>query len=126
MNDAILQHNSDDDPLKPFYGIVDRCLRNTPLIILGSGASIDYGFPSMKQLGDEIKKRISAMAIPSNEKTAWDVFVKNFDECGDFEKSLDQLEKLDCNFLRSQVIQKTFAAMEGTRNKRWGRTRRND
>jgi len=31
-------------------------LENSPLIILGSGSSIDYGLPSMGGLSEEIKK----------------------------------------------------------------------
>ena len=36
--------------------MIQKYLENGPLVVLGSGASIPYGLPSMSGLADEIKK----------------------------------------------------------------------
>lgn len=45
--------------------ILQGYLENSPLIVLGSGASMPYGLPSMGTLGEEIKKSDSVLSDPN-------------------------------------------------------------
>ena len=46
-------------------GVLQGYLENNPLIVLGSGASMPYGLPSMKILAEEIKKSDSIISDPN-------------------------------------------------------------
>lgn len=45
--------------------ILQRYLENSPLIVLGSGASMPYGLPSMGTLAEEIKRSDSVISDPN-------------------------------------------------------------
>lgn len=53
--------------LETIVKMIQGCLVDSPLIILGSGASVPYGLPTMEQLGKEIKNN---KAILSDSKSA--------------------------------------------------------
>ncbi|RZM13605.1 MAG: SIR2 family protein, partial [Pedobacter sp.] len=57
-----------------------------PLIILGSGASVPFGLPSMWALGEYIKKNVTLDDAADLEQ--FEEFKKVFDETGDLETTL--------------------------------------
>lgn len=103
-----LQMNACKDKQIPqkYYQLVDSCLQNTPVIVLGSGASIDAGFPSMWALGKHVCDQLDANAsdFPDEEKETWEEFKKQFLQHGDFEKALDDVERRKCTQIRVRVI----------------------
>lgn len=60
-----------------------------PLIILGSGASVPFGLPSMWKLGEHLRENIS-FADPTDHEE-FEEFKKKFDENGDLEATLSKL-----------------------------------
>lgn len=77
---------------------------NIPLIILGSGASVPFGLPSMWTLGEHIKKSINF--TDSNDQTQFKEFVTEFDKTGDLESTLTKLQ-LRPNIL-AEIVNKTW------------------
>ena len=69
-------------------------LENSPLIVLGSGASMPYGLPSMGSLAEEIEKDPTIMADPQ-----FDALKQAIADYG-LETAIDSLrlqeETLDC------------------------------
>ena len=63
---------------------VQKYLEHSPLIILGSGASIDYGLPSMNMLSEEIKKQGGKF-----EPKEFSVLCKNIDSMN-LEEAIDK------------------------------------
>lgn len=77
---------------------------NVPLIVLGSGASVPFNLPSMRSLGDYIKKNISF--TDAKDIAQFERFKSLFDKNGDLESTLLQL-KLRENVL-NQIVFKTW------------------
>jgi len=48
------------------FSVVQTFLRNPPLIVWGSGATISFGLPSMCTLNEELKKKIDGFSIRNN------------------------------------------------------------
>lgn len=69
-------------------GVLQGYLENNPLIVLGSGASMPYGLPSMKILAEEIKKSDSIISDPN-----FSVFCTAMDGLG-LEEAIDSVELL--------------------------------
>ena len=59
--------------------ILQGYLENSPLIVLGSGASMPYGLPSMGTLAEEIKKCDSIISDPN-----YNVLCAAIDSCNRF------------------------------------------
>ncbi len=68
-----------------------------PLIILGSGASVPFGLPSMWKLGEHIKNNISF--TDPDDQTQFEKFKTLFDTNGDLEATLSELQ------LRPKVLE---------------------
>ena len=68
-----------------------KYLSNKPVIILGSGATIPYGLPSMKQLSDELIFRINFTKGNPNYDL-WEKFKIDLISTNDLEKSLHNIE----------------------------------
>jgi hypothetical protein len=68
-----------------------------PLIILGSGASVPFGLPSMWVLGDHIKKSVTL--VEKEDLAQFEEFKKVFDSNGDLENTLLLLQ------LRPKVLE---------------------
>ncbi len=81
-----------------------KYIEDIPVIVLGSGASISYGLPSMWTLSQYLKKYIN---IDSNEQ--WDKFVKLLDEDIDLETALQKVT-LDDDVTK-QIIIKTWESI---------------
>lgn len=62
---------------------IQNLLENSPLIVLGSGASIPYGLPSMSDLATEIKRH-----EPEFNKSEYDAFCENLSKMN-LEEALD-------------------------------------
>lgn len=75
-----------------------------PLVILGSGASVPFGLPSMWALGEYLKKTLSFEA--DADKVQFEAFKKSLDENNDLEKALLGIQ-LNDNVLKA-VIQATW------------------
>lgn len=70
---------------------------SVPLIILGSGASVPFGLPSMWTLGDHLKKSISLG--DKDDQNQFEEFKKVFDKVKDLEATLLQIQ------LRPKVLE---------------------
>jgi len=68
--------------------LIQRYLENSPLIVLGSGASMPYGLPSMQTLAEEIKKNDNIKSDPEYKN-----FCASIDSVG-LEKAVDSVTLL--------------------------------
>lgn len=73
-----------DDSKHKFAQIIQKYLEKLPLIILGTGATIPYGLPSMGDLSNRLKANISST------KKEWKQFVKDIDSGTDLESALQK------------------------------------
>ncbi len=69
-----------------FAKIIQKYLEKLPVIILGTGATIPYGLPSMTKLADHIKASIT------DDTTEWTSFLSAMDRTGDLEKALQETQ----------------------------------
>jgi hypothetical protein len=76
-----------------------------PLIILGSGASIPYGIPSMCELGEHLKNNIK-FADSKEDQQQFDNFKSEFDKNKDLENSLSDMQLRDA--VLNKIICKTW------------------
>lgn len=67
--------------------IIQKYLENNPVIVLGSGASIPYGLPSMSELSKLLKEKITPIDDKSGTK-----FLSDLEKTNDLEKSLQNIE----------------------------------
>jgi len=83
-----------------FPKLIQKYLEKQPVIILGTGATIPYGLPSMPELANHLKTSITD---GSNE---WKAFLAALDKTGDLEKALQdtQLDKS----LTEKIISSTW------------------
>lgn len=72
--------------LRDVTDIAQRCLRRFPTIIVGSGASMDYGLPSMKDLGSYIASEIY------RHGESWDDNLISILETDDLECALNKID----------------------------------
>lgn len=75
-----------------------------PLVILGSGASVPFGLPSMWVLGEHLKNTLSF--VDGADKEQFEVFKTSLDESNDLEKALLGIQ-LNDNVLKA-VIKATW------------------
>ncbi len=85
--------------------LAQKYVANCPVIVLGTGASIPNGLPSMSQLARELLNRV---AVDENEPDArlWDAFKKKLAETEDLEQSLHEIDLSDS--LLTAVIAHTW------------------
>ena len=78
---------------------MQRYLENSPLIVLGSGASMPYGLPSMGKLAEQIKSNDVVKADPS-----YNAFCASLSSEG-LEKAIDSvsLNKETINAIRTTI-----------------------
>jgi hypothetical protein len=77
---------------------------NIPLVILGSGASVPFGLPSMWKLGEYLKANISF--VSPDDQTQFESFKDFFDKTGDLEAALSEFH-LRPNVL-DEIVCKTW------------------
>lgn len=80
--------------------VIQKYLEKQPVILLGTGATIPYGLPSMTELANHIKESIE------DNSTEWESFLSALETIGDLEKALQdtQLNPL----LTDKIIIKTW------------------
>ena len=83
-----------------FARIIQKYMEKQPVIILGTGATIPYGLPSMTELADHLK---GAIKDDSNE---WDTFLSALDRTGDLEKALQETQLAPA--LTGKIINSTW------------------
>jgi NAD-dependent SIR2 family protein deacetylase len=69
-----------------FAKIIQKYLEKQPVIILGTGATIPYGLPSMPELADHLKESIN------DKSTGWDPFLSALEKTGDLERALQETQ----------------------------------
>jgi hypothetical protein len=73
-----------------------------PLVILGSGASVPFKLPSMRTLGDHLKKKITL--VDKDDKAQFEEFKIIFDKVQDLEATLLQLQ-VRPNVLQAIIVE---------------------
>lgn len=92
----------------PFDSAIEegqRCLKASPVVVLGSGASVPYGLPSMTALAEHLKVSIRANDLTPSEQALWAQFSALLDT-KDLESALHALtlnEKIS-----DQIAEKTW------------------
>ena len=66
--------------------VAQKYMENCPVVVLGSGASIPHGLPSMQELADSLLDRIKL------KDTKWATFKVNLKKSKDLEKALQEVE----------------------------------
>lgn len=77
----------DKADIDEIMGILQRCFQRFPTIIVGSGASIDYGLPSMEQL------RYSLIEKMCKEGNKWNYLKNRLVKCKNLESALKQTKE---------------------------------
>ncbi len=83
-----------------FAKIIQKYLEKQPVILLGTGATIPYGLPSMMELANHIKESIN------DNSTKWKAFIAALDKTGDLEKALQETQLSPT--LTDEIITKTW------------------
>lgn len=97
--------------------VIENCLARNPVVVLGSGASVKYGLPTMGQLKDAIVAAVDPMKKTDAEKTAWDEFkgiLNEKDDEGyttDLETAMQRAKLNDHPALFNAVIDATWNAI---------------
>ena len=77
---------SDLEERDKFAKIIQRYLEKQPVIILGTGATIPYGLPSMPELANHLKESIK------DKSTEWGSFLSALEKKGDLEIALQEAQ----------------------------------
>ena len=80
--------------------LAQKYIAGRPVIILGCGASIPYGIPSMSDLAEALLDRIEI------DDGVWQQFKKKLEETKDFENSLHEIEL--SQLLLERVVEETW------------------
>jgi NAD-dependent SIR2 family protein deacetylase len=83
-----------------FAKIIQKYLEKQPVILLGAGATIPYGLPSMPELADHLKASIK------NDSDEWEAFLSALDRIKDLEKTLQETQLSPA--LTDEIITKTW------------------
>lgn len=78
-----------DEKLEKLTTAIQKHLNNNPALLIGSGASIPYGLPSMADLANEIKSKLQQKYRADSQ---WKAFVKKLDETNNLEITLDNVD----------------------------------
>jgi hypothetical protein len=85
--------------------VAQKYVSTCPVIVLGTGASIPQGLPSMSDLAELLVRRIPEPQ-ESIDKTRWEAFKDQLMKLGDLERALHEIELTP--FLLGQVIHETW------------------
>ncbi len=83
---------------------IQEWTNNVPLIILGSGASIPFGLPSMSTLGNYLKSEIQLR--DSDDQRQFEDFKSTLDRLHDLEQALQSIQIRDNVLL--EIVRKTW------------------
>ena len=98
--------------------LAQRYLSEKPTFVLGSGASIALGLPSMSELGDSLL--VGVVPQDKEERVQWAAFGDSFRASGDLEQALNDIHISDS--LLSQVVLKTWHLISDRDISAYGRT----
>ena len=82
-----------------------RCLKASPAIVLGSGASIPSGLPSMGQLADHLKASMTDNKLSGSDNTLWNEFLELL-KTQDLESALQAIQLSDR--LSDNIVEQTW------------------
>ena len=68
-----------------------RCLKESPVIVLGSGASVSAGLPGMRELADHLKGSILNGELSEADRELWDKFITELSN-KDLESALQAIQ----------------------------------
>ena len=71
------------------FKAIQKSIINTPLILVGNGASAPHGLPSMRVLGQHL---IDQLGAKYHGTPCWDIFEENIADGQDLEKALTGIE----------------------------------
>ncbi|MDR2927800.1 MAG: SIR2 family protein [Cytophagaceae bacterium] len=97
--------NMDEKTLEELTKKVQDWTNQVPLIILGSGASIPFGIPSMSELGKHLKENITFSG--TEDKEQFDSFKLEFEKSNDLETTLLKLQLRDA--VLNEIVCKTWS-----------------
>jgi hypothetical protein len=92
-------------PLEAANLIAQDCVARTPVIILGSGASVPYGIPGMPGLQSHFLKISPPPGCSSTDQTAWSEFLAQL-KVTDLESALDRARLSDP--LAKHIVETTW------------------
>ena len=90
--------------LESAYKSVQDCLASAPVIVLGSGHSCAFDIPSMPQLTDYIRSKVSNEVAPDDNQT-WNTFEEKIEHLS-LEATLQEIQL--SQRLTNLIIQKTW------------------
>lgn len=97
--------------------VIENCLARNPVVVLGSGASVKYGLPTMGQLKDAIVAAVDPMMKTDPAKAAWEEFKGILNEkdnegyTTDLETAMQRAKLNDHPALFNAVIDATWNAI---------------
>ena len=100
-----------------------RCLKSPPVIVLGSGASIPFGLPSMSDLAQWLMESNPEGMIGQHENRIWKDFTDALEEENDLESALGKVRMNE--ELSNHVIKHTWTRVEEADAKVFDRVIRN-
>ncbi|MCH7499061.1 MAG: SIR2 family protein [Nitrospinae bacterium] len=80
--------------------LTQKYIASRPVIVLGSGASIPYGLPSMPALAEELLRKMDL------KDSAWTKFKYDLEKTKDLEKSLNNVQLTDS--LLERIVKETW------------------
>ncbi len=83
-----------------FSRIIQKYLEKQPVILLGTGATIPYGLPSMPELADHLRVSIE------NDSGEWKAFLSALNGTGDLEKALQETQLTSP--LTDEIVNRTW------------------
>ena len=87
--------------------IIQRCFEGQPVMVLGSGASVPHGLPTMKDLSEYLKANVQP--VPA-EQNIWKNIVAKLESGEDVEAVLDAVQR-DSDLLQ-KIVESTWVLIE--------------
>lgn len=91
--------------INEFFRIAQQYVRDVPLMLIGTGGTIPYGIPGMKELSEHL---IASLDDKYNADMQWDAFKSNINSGQDLESALTDLslkkEILDAIILQTWIL----------------------
>lgn len=96
-----------DEELEKLTNAIQKSLKDNPVFLIGSGASIAYGLPSMNTLSDHLVAKLSPLHYG---KVTWQSFVNALKKHQNLEEALQNVELGDD--LHREIITETWRCIE--------------
>ena len=89
---CVERDGKDEEMLESAVKDGQKCLQKFPVIVLGSGASIPEGLPSMEKLANHLKGSELNRQMSNEERNSWNQFIVKLDEMKDLESALQTIQ----------------------------------